>query len=43
MVLVVVNLVSQPYFFVKVTVSFAINKAVLIGKKIAIGFFGLFL
>ena len=42
-VVVVVDLIDQSRFFIRAVIGFTISKAVLIGKKVAINFFGLFL
>ena len=39
----VVDFVSQPRFFVGAIIGLAIGGIILTGKKITIGFFGLFL
>ena len=41
--MVVVDLVSQPHFFVGVVIGLAIEGAVLTRGEVAVGFLGLFL
>ena len=40
---VVVDLASQPHFFIRAAMSLATGRAILMEREIAVGFFGLFL
>ena len=40
---VIIDLAGQSHFFIGVAIRLTINEAILIGKKVAVGFFRLFL